>query len=60
MSHWTFDELSLLKRMAAQGKSFSEAAEALDRSRDAIRQKALELGVRLSRSRSSTKGSDHS
>lgn len=51
MKRWTSEELSLLRRLASEGKSHSDAVAALNRSREAIRLKALELGVRLSRSR---------
>jgi hypothetical protein len=47
--HWSPDELALLRQLAARGVSAPQAAGQLGRSTGAVQQKAMELGLSLTR-----------
>lgn len=47
--HWTDEELRRLRQLAEQGISAPEAAVRLHRSTGAVQQKAIEIGIALTR-----------
>lgn len=48
---WSQDDVHRLRELAAAGKTSTQLAEALDRTRIAIKSKALSLGIALKPSR---------